>query len=91
MYPRGQRPRHQCVQPIIVNEQGAIADERYESYSESRTIMIAEGCLPVPKPPCFLLKLYPSCPTHLHRGGRIEHAVTQVHELIHIGDRFSLT
>jgi hypothetical protein len=90
IHPREQQPRHRHVQPVSGNEQGAIADEGYESYGESRIIMTANGLLPTSKPPHFLLS-YPSFPTHLHRGGRIEDAVTQVREPIHIGDRLSLT
>jgi len=90
IYPHGQQPRHRHVQPVSGNEQAAIADEGYESYGKSRIIMIANGLLPISKPPHFLLS-YSSFPTHLHRVGRIKDAVTQVRELIHIGDGLSLT
>jgi len=87
IHPQGQQPRHRHVQPVSENEQGAIAitDEGYESYGKSRTIMITTGLLPISK------TLISSCPTHLHRGGRIEDAVTQGREPIHIGDRLLLT
>ena len=78
------------VQPVIGNEQGAIADEGHRSYGKSRTIMIVNRFLPIPKLPRFLLS-HPSFPIHLHRSSRIGRVVTQVCEPIHVSDGLSMT
>ena len=73
MYPHGQRLPHRRVQLVIGNEQGAIADEGHRSYGKSRTIMIVNRFLPIPKLPRFLLS-HPSFPIRLHRSSRIGRA-----------------